>query len=120
MKPYNEILAELKAKGMKHREAQMKASELFKAQKEDVPFEVKDVIKPVIKPRQKYEMSINPDEVEAAIRAAGVNIHSIQSVSRNFSPNFQFVKAGKDGVNTKVYLDGPCRVPANGFFKVWI
>ena len=64
--------------------------------------------------------SVDPSQVEDAIRAAGINKHNIMRVATSFNKDFKMKTAGKDGVNSLVYLDGPCRVPVTGYFKIWI
>lgn len=117
MKNYATVLKEVKDKNPKlsHREAQITASTIFQEQKET------EVKAHIAIPKQPMAKSyVNPDAVETEIRRAGVNKHNIQVIAKNFAHGFEFKIAGKDGVNSLVYLDGPCRVPRTGFFKVWI
>ena len=119
MKSYAEILKEIRDANPKlsFRDSQIEASIQFKKQ-QDLNG---GYIAPVIANKIVSASMINPDEVEAKIRAAGVDRNSIQVIAKNFSPDFVFnTDGGKDGVNTLCYLTGVCRVPRNGFFKVYI
>jgi len=121
MKKYEDILKEIKEKNpeISQKNAQIAASKEHKAlkriaQANDATDAAKD------EPKPKKALSFDPDNVENEIRKAGVNIHSIQKIGAQFDKNLKLVKAGKDGVNTKVYLDGPARVPRTGYFLIWI
>lgn len=120
MKNYQEILSDVREKNpdLPFKEAQILASKINKEQKEAEEKSAFQHAATASKPEKKS--SINPDTVEAAIRAAGVDKHSIQVVAKRFHPDFTMVKDGKDGVNTLVHLDGPVRVPRTGHFKIWI
>ena len=121
MKKYQDYLKELKEKNpkMSHKDAQIKASELYQAEKDKA--EADSATKAAAAaPKPKKGLSFDPDNIEAEIRKAGVNIHNIVRIGQSFDKEFRMIIAGKDGVNTKVYLDGPARVPQEGFFVVWI
>jgi hypothetical protein len=123
MKTYPKILKEVieKNPSIALKDAQKLASTIYREQKEandKLSNPVSGVIPPI--KNVSFGSAINPDEVEKAIREAGVDKHNIQVIARRYSPNFQFKIAGKDGVNSLVYLNGPCKVPRNGYFKVWI
>jgi hypothetical protein len=141
MKNYKEILGEVRSKNPKlsFREAQITASNIFREQKEmaekanafkgpvqsivsqsfpHAGAQVKSENK-VDEPQFLGNVNINPDDVEQAIRDRGIDLNSIKFIAQSFSPYFTLHFAGKEGVNTLVYLDGPCRVPASGFFKIF-
>lgn len=122
-KSYQDILSEVKAKNpdIKMQDAQKAASAIFKTQK-DAQDKNPKFVPPVIKanPISSNNQSVSASEVDAAINAAGVNRNSILSIARNFDPNFTMVIDHWEGVNAHVYLDGPCRVPESGFYKIFL
>lgn len=134
MKNYKQILDEVKAKNPKlsFREAQITASNIFREQKEMA--EKANAFKGPVEPVKTIQetpqnftsqqvqiggQNINPNDVEQAIRDRGIDLNSIRFIAQAFSPYFTLHFAGKEGVNTLVYLDGPCRVPASGFFRIF-
>ena len=132
MKNYKQILEDVRSKNPKlsFREAQITASNIFREQKEmedkanafqgPVKFEFdKTPVKDIITGQPVGKSNIDPYDVEKQIRDRGVDINSIMAVAHSISPYFTMQFAGKDGVNTLVYLDGPCRVPATGFFRIF-
>jgi len=122
MKKYEDILKEIKEKNpeISQKNAQIAASKEHKALKRIVQAnDATDAAKD--EPKPKKALSFDPDNVENEIRKAGVNIHSIQRIGAQFDKNLKLVITTlKDGVNTKVYLDGPARVPRTGYFLIWI
>ena len=132
MKTYQEILAEVKEKNpeMSHKEAQKSASTILREAKvaeekekeqaagksgsgdSDAGDETKDA--PAVDPALS-------DQIERAIRGHDhtYDKNKIMQVANSFG-DFELIEAGKDGVNTQVYLDGPVRVPAKGYFKIFI
>lgn len=134
MKTYKEILDEVSKENpeMKRRDAQMAASKIFKQQKEAADKSGKSTPPPPNvppKPRvvDKNTTSARPaaagnkaDEICDAINKMGnVNRNSILAVARQYDASFHLVKDHKIGVNWMVYLDGPYRVPKEGFWRIF-
>lgn len=119
MKTYKEVLEIVRKKNpeLTFREAQIEASKIYKEQKDlEIP-DVKDDDPPKA---MVFNGSLDPDVVEAKIREAGVNIHNIQEIAKNFSPDFTLVKGEKKGPNREVWLEGPVKVPRVGNFLVFM
>ena len=127
MKTYQEILKEVKEKNaeMSHKDAQKAASTIFREAK---VAEEKEKEQAGGEPGAGDETKDTPkidtalaDKIEAAIRGHEHNYdkNKIMQVANSFG-DFKLIEAGKDGVNTLVYLDGPTRVPAAGYFKIFI
>lgn len=133
MKTYKEIVDDVKAKNpsLKMKDVQTIASGIFK-QAKIASDEAKELTQtPVINaaaqptPAQtKANLDSNlSDAVDAAIREnirkTGSNKHVILNTGKNFNPDFYLVKGEKVGVNTKCWLEGPCRVPASGHYLIF-
>jgi hypothetical protein len=123
MKTYKEILAKVKKKNpeMSHKDAQKAASSIFREAKEA---EEKKKEKPGGGEEPKAVPSIDvalSEKIEASILGEHhtYDKNKIMQVANSFG-DFKLIEAGKDGVNTLVYLDGPTRVPAAGYFKIFI
>lgn len=127
MKTYKEIVSDVQAKnpGLSMKDVQIAASEIFQQAKKAAD-EAKEFTKPPVIPAQnpgfvKQAQNANlADAVDAAIRVKGIDQHNIMSVARAFDPNFVMVKGERDGVNTKCWLEGPCRVPASGHYLIFL
>lgn len=130
MKTYIDILNEVKDKNpaINYRDAQITASKIFKQQKEAADklkkeTAVSTMTKPVeIESQNKNISSITlSNSVDAAIQQlGGKNRHNILATARTFDKTFSMITVRKEGVNTLVYLDGPCRVPGSGYYKIFI
>jgi hypothetical protein len=130
MKTYKEIVDDVKAKNpsLNFKEIQIAASEIFKAAKiaTDAAAELtKPPVIPAHLPGTPQEVKANIDKnlseaVDAAIRKEGINRHSLINISHRYNADFHLVLDGKQGVNTKCHLDGPCRVPENGYYLIYL
>jgi hypothetical protein len=133
MKTYKEILDEVRKENpeMKMREAQIAASTIFKQQKDAAdkagtaskpaanipPKPQKGAVKFPGQPKSTHNQA---NEICDAINKAGnINRNSILSIARSYDSSFHLVKDHKVGVNWMVYLDGPYRVPTEGFWKIF-
>jgi len=114
---------------MKMREAQILASTIFKQQKEAAD-KAGTASKPAVNIPPKPQKGVIPsrpksthnqaDQICDAINKQGnINRNSILSVARSYDSSFHLVKDHKIGVNWMVYLDGPYRVPTEGFFRIF-
>jgi hypothetical protein len=127
MKSYQAILKEVKAKNpeISHKDAQKAASKIFReAQlaKQKEAEENKSTAPPAAakkKAMSKAKVALS-EEIESVILGPG-NSYDKNKILRvaNTYGDFELVEAGKDGVNTLVYLRGPVRVPATGYFKIF-
>ena len=120
MKKYHEILVEVKEKTpeMSHRDAQKTASVIFREQ-EEVKAKAAAKDKPE-SPAPGIDVALSKimeEEIYGENHLYDKN--KILIVARAHG-DFDLIKAGKDGVNTLVYLSGPTRVPATGYFKIYI
>jgi len=127
IKSYAAILADVKQKtpGLSHIDAQIAASEIFKQAKSDYEASKEFTKPPVIPAAQNKAVNLSDntqlaDAIDAAIRAKGIDKNNIMSIARTYNPDFVLVKGEKHGVNTKCWLEGPCRVPANGHYLLFL
>lgn len=117
---------------MKHKNALKVASKLFREQKEkeaskqEIKEETAKLEKPEVKediPQPKamvFDGGLDPDVIEKKIRDAGVDINRITDIAKNYDAGFKLVIGEREGVHRKVWLEGKVRVPANGYFKVFL
>jgi hypothetical protein len=120
MKNYKEILADFREENpeIPYREAQIVASQIYNDQKDlsDATNEDADQPKTMV-----FDGDLDPDVIEKRIRASGVLTPSIiQEVAKAYSPDFKLVIGEKDGVNRRVWLEGPVRVPRAKDFIVFL
>jgi len=138
MKTYKEITDELKAKspaGTNFKDIQKAASEIFKQQKETQDKQKKATPSPAhvatspeagkittkaFASTRKGGANQADDICDAINKQGNINRNSILAVARNYDTSFHLVEDHKIGVNTMVYLDGPYRVPREGFWKIFI
>ncbi len=118
MKKYHVILAEVKEKTseLSHRDAQKTASVIFREQ-EEVKAKAEAKAEPAAPGIDVALSKIMEEEIYGENHLYDKN--KILIVARAHG-DFDLIKAGKDGVNTLVYLSGPTRVPATGYFKIYI
>lgn len=126
-KSYQDIVKEVKEKNpsMSHKDVQSTASEIYKTAVEAAKASGELTKTPVIPAASPAAVKQTNDQhladaIDAAIRAKGVDQNNIMLVARAYDPNFVMVKDGMDGVNTKVHLEGTCRVPASGHYLVFL
>lgn len=124
MKSYQEILATVKSKnpGMSHKDAQKTASNIFRDEKiaeENEKNSTESTTSKKGKVASKAALALSK-EIESVIVGPRntYDKNKILTVANSYG-DFTLVEAGKDGVNTLVYLKGPVRVPATGFFKIF-
>jgi len=117
---YHEILNKVKADhpDLGHKEAQKIASEIFREMKE-----AEAITSAVHIPDASFRGidEALSQRIESEIRGPSNTFdrNKILNVARSYG-DFQLIEAGKEGVNTRVYLSGPTRVPAKGYFLVFI
>lgn len=118
MKKYHAILKEVKDKNpeMSHKDSQQVASEIYREQ-EEVKAKAESKAAPAAAPGIDEALSA---KMEAEIYGPDhrYDKNKIINVGRAHG-DFDLLEAGKDGVNTLVYLSGPTRVPAKGYFKIY-
>lgn len=115
---YPEILIAVKAENpdLSHKDAQIEASKRFQKQKE----EIAKANPPTDKaPKGAKKLNFDPAYAEEMVASKKPDHHGMLIQARNFDPSFELKEAGKDGVNTLIYFDGPCRIPAQGYYKVF-
>ena len=117
MKKYPEILKEVKDKNpeMSHKDAQKIASTIYREQEE---VKAKDEAKAAPATPGIDETLSNKIEQEIYGPNHSYDKNKILNVAMAHG-DFDLIEAGKDGVNTLVYLSGPTRVPARGYFKIF-